>query len=478
MSILDLHADELLGAARNTPYIPQPKPEPKTSFWGALTAAPRGVSAGAAESSGFLADVLGAFGQAYATTYTGDLAGGMSDVQRQQTAEARAQMQKGLEWSSEAGDLFRGVADSYRPDPRTASTAERLVFDFSRFATKAIGYSVAAGPVAGAGLVAADEGLTAADALKRQGVDLGTRTAVGAVQGIGAGLGVLLPASGATLAGTAGLVAAGGPGSFIAQQAITREILKAADFGHLADQYDPFDPVGLAVATLVPAGFGAYGLRRSRLAAEAAKVTPEQVDAALVAHQTEVRDASTLAAPDDLAGQARHADALARAEDQMAAGEPVAVEVPPQVLAEPMQKFADDLVAGTRAADAEARSMGLTPEKVTRADVAPPPLDAEAKPAGAPPKPAADAAANPKATAAMLDAGEVPPPQPADVAAMTARLTELQTQNPDLQVMLDGMDKPAKLSDFLAAVQREADDMRADAPDFMTAAECFLSFGA
>ena len=66
---------------------------------------------------------------------------------------------------------------------------------------------------------------------------------------------------------------------------------------------------------------------------------------------------------------------------------------------------------------------------------------------------------------------------PEEVAAATARLAEIQAQFPDLEVMLDGMDKPQKLSDFLASVQREADEMRSDAPDFEVAANCFLTMG-
>ncbi|MFX6949717.1 hypothetical protein ABTH81_21820, partial [Acinetobacter baumannii] len=51
------------------------------------------------------------------------------------------------------------------------------------------------------------------------------------------------------------------------QQAATRSILQNAGYDKIAEQYDPFDPVGLAVATLIPAGFGAYasrGLRGAR----------------------------------------------------------------------------------------------------------------------------------------------------------------------------------------------------------------------
>jgi hypothetical protein len=323
MSILDLHADELAQTAANTRYIPQPKP-PASKFnaWRTTTAVPRGAAGGSAEAAGFWSDVMGAFGQAYATTEPARPMFG-ADLNAKETEAARQKMLKeGLDFSSETGDIFREVARSYRPDHQSAHLAESLLYDLSRFATKAVGYSVLGGPWAGAGFTAADEALAASDELKRQGVDLHTRTKAGAVQGGAAGLGVVLPIAGKTWAQTAGLVALGGPGTFVASQAITREILKDADYSKLADQYDPFDPVGLTVSTLVPAAFG-VAARRARVSREA---PPQPVtDAALVANQQAARDASSLARPEDLAGQAAHDDALAKAEQQLAAGEPVRV---------------------------------------------------------------------------------------------------------------------------------------------------------
>jgi hypothetical protein len=44
-------------------------------------------------------------------------------------------------------------------------------------------------------------------------------------------------------------------------------------------------------------------------------------------------------------------------------------------------------------------------------------------------------------------------------------------------VMLDGMDKPMPLAEFMAAVRAEADEMLADAPLVQLAAECALVNG-
>jgi hypothetical protein len=338
MGILDVHADELINAARNAPRIPPPRPSPKFNAWGVATAAPRGLAAGAAESGGFFADVTGAFGQVLAATDARP--GGMFSAESPETERARQKMlREGVDYSSEAGDLLRGVSSGYRPDAATASTAERIVFDFSRVASKAVGYTVAGGPVVGPLLTGADEGMAAADELRQQGVDLATRTKAGAVIGGVTALGVGLPMAGTTLAQTAGLVALGGPISFTGQQAAVRGILQSAGYDKIGEQYDPLDPVGLAVSTLLPAAFGAYGLRRARARAEqpaggtevapqpteAPAASPETVDAARVALAVEQRQGTSLARPDDLRGQQAHDAALTKAEQQIAAGERVEV---------------------------------------------------------------------------------------------------------------------------------------------------------
>lgn len=609
MSILDLHADELAAASRNTLYTP-PKPVERSKWngWKATTAPVRGVVSGVAESAGFWSDVTGAFGQVLAAT---DARTSMFGSEIKSDARDKLVTQ-GVDYSSEAGDIFRNVARSYRPDAQTAHMAETLLYEIPRFAVKAVGYSVAGGPVVGAGLTGADEALQASDELKQQGVDLETRAKVGAVQGVGAALGVVLPVAGKTLAQTAGLVALGGPATFMAQQAITRDILKSADYSKIADQYDPFDPVGLAVSTLIPAGFGAYALRR---AAKAPKNAPPQaeVDAALVAHQQEVRDAHSLADPADLGGTAKHEAALAKAEEQMAAGErvsvakeivtpvqreanfrawfdgsrvvtpegapmvlyhgtgadiaqfqvsdrgefgggiyltpdtsgasdyatyrgqgpanvlPVYVSIknpagaaeasqvaswkgeenaraelirrgydgvvdmrsgqvvafyPEQVksaignsgrfdptspsLTDPLPAFAERVTKAAKAAEKEAKASGLVSPKPTKAEVTPAP-EATGKPAAKPPaKPVESAKAD----------GDQPVPMPEEVKAQETRLAEIEQELPDLTVMMDGMDSPMKLSDFLASVKKEADLMREDAPDFDVAANCYLTRGA
>lgn len=328
----------------------------KFSVWKTLTAAPRGVGTGANETAGGIADVLGAFGQTMAAT---DARSGMFSTQtpeqrKQETQARRKMLDEGLEFN--AGDDFRQQARQWMPDAATSHVAEQTVFGLTRFGTKAVAGAAVAGPVAGAGLVGLDEALTTADDLKRQGVDPLTRSQVGAVVGLTSALGVALPVAGNTATQTAALVAVGGPLSFMGQQAATREILQAADYTQLADQYDPLDPVGLAVSTIIPAGFGMWAMRGVRMRAagktadtpelapdrnpapegdaaraqdpaqtEPLRPTPEQVDAARVEMLTQNIERAGLHSADDARAAAMHLDAFARAADDLSAGRRVDV---------------------------------------------------------------------------------------------------------------------------------------------------------
>ena len=65
----------------------------------------------------------------------------LTPEQRRQADEQRVKLlTEGIDYSSPAGDLFRDVARSSAPDPQTAHVAENLLYQFPRFATKAVGY--------------------------------------------------------------------------------------------------------------------------------------------------------------------------------------------------------------------------------------------------------------------------------------------------------------------------------------------------
>lgn len=288
MGILDAYQDSTDTALRvmaTQPLTPEPV-TPKHSTWSAPF---RAVAAGAAEVAGNVMDTAGAFGQVSAAA--GGLTPGFDPdaaKNRNATVEAFDKLKTdGINWrTDEAQQAYKFGAD-LRPDPLTAGTAENIVFGLTKGLTKAIGAAATLGPVGGAAAFGVSEGLTTAEDLANQGVDQQTRSKVGAVTGAMSAAGVVLPVAGKTLAQTAGLVLVGGPASFMAQQQATRSILENANYGEIAKQYDPLDPVGLTVATLLPAGFAAYAKRGGF----GPKATPEAIDAAMVQNITARADA-------------------------------------------------------------------------------------------------------------------------------------------------------------------------------------------
>lgn len=634
MSLLGTYSDSLALAATSTVALPKPAPQPRLSLWGLTTAAPKGAAAAGAERAGFASDVLGAFGQVLGA-YPEAMGASVSGEQRKQADEARQKLlTEGMDFSSEAGDLFRGVAREYRPDAKTASTAENVVFGLTRGLAKIAGDVVTLGP-AGTILSGLDEATMVADDLKQEGVPLGARSAAGAVQGGFMAGGAVLPMAGQTLKATAALYLAGGPAGFVAQQAITRHILENAGQDKAAAQFDPFDPVGLAVASIIPLPFAHYSLKANRAAqAEAFRTgpvpseptplanriaeayAPEHVDAARVLQLVEQRRSTNVGDPADLPAMARHEAALARAEEQIAAGERVSVadEAPdpwnaPRALPEPAL-VADDLRmmgqaaywaqtggsilrdprtaidptspsahmegdvvgrttwipaqewfgrmrqylgrdglsnqddiqaaiekaiqgqplkakeqrtvdyirhelddmhdqiaksfwippdeaqmlagesfgAGLSRSDAPdianvARAAEMDPDAVERAAMQYENDDAgfmsevqriidasrPEQPAQVPSSSIGEGGAIPREAQTGKEAGAT-----AETQAVASRLAEVSAKFPELQVMLDGMDSPQKLADFLASVKAEADEMNADAPLLQVAAECAL----
>lgn len=300
MGLLDAYQDSTDTALRVMAARPlEPESPAKQSAWkmpyssvgdyvrNQLTI-PRALAAGAAEVAGNVMDTAGAFGQVAAAA--GGLTPGFDPdaaKNRNATVEAFDKLKTdGINWrTDEAQQAYKFGAD-LRPDPLTAGTAENIVFGLTKGLTKAIGAAVTLGPVGGAAAFGVSEGLTTAEDLANQGVDQQTRTKVGAVTGAMSAAGVVLPVAGKTLAQTAGLVLVGGPASFMAQQQATRSILENANYGEIAKQYDPLDPVGLTVATLLPAGFAAYAKRGGF----GPRATPEAIDAAMVQNLTVARD--------------------------------------------------------------------------------------------------------------------------------------------------------------------------------------------
>jgi hypothetical protein len=341
-----LYQDSTNRALDDLQARPGRPPEPNPGmFAGLLSAAPRGVASGGIKVGAAQANVAEGFG----TVIGAFDPFGASIINRRDpelVARERADALKRIEdnrlLQSEVADALRAQTRAIRPDPATTGFAAQAVFGVTDFVTQAAASYTMGGPLAAAGGTALSEGGASFDELRTQGVDAKTAAKVAAVRGTAAAVTVALPVAGTTLARTAGLVAAGGPGTYIAENLAAREILKAADYSRLAEQTDPFDPLGLTVATGAAAlfGFGSYYLRGLRAArqADAARAegapaeapgqrvpTPDEVDAAHVVLAREVADSQTLARPGDLAGDAVDAAARERAEVQLATGERVEV---------------------------------------------------------------------------------------------------------------------------------------------------------
>lgn len=311
--------DAALATMATLPLDPV-KPEPKHSGW---TVVPRFVAAGLSEVGANAVDLINAHEQVSKTMRqeprdsfnlfesSGEASRRMA-INDAKIAEARKKLeQDGIDWRSQEAKPLYDYAESLRPDPVTAGKAEQIVFGVGKGLTKAVGGAVVLGPVGGAAAFGASEGMTASEDLARQGVDLETRTKVGATVGALNTVMAALPVAGNTVAKTIGLAVVGGPGSFIVQQQATRSILENANYDELAQQYDPLDPTGLAISTLFPIGFGAYAMRGARTARAAApdivapkpgevapvahdvavKATPDEIDAAMVHNLTIARDA-------------------------------------------------------------------------------------------------------------------------------------------------------------------------------------------
>lgn len=279
--------DSVVEMMARQPLTPEEKP--KHSAWSVI---PRALAAGGAEVGAMALDVAGAYGQTMAATgaNANPLIPDDAATRKERLDTFDKLKTEGIDWRGEESQQAYSYARDLRPDTETATVAENIVFGLTKGLTKAIGGGVVLGPVAGAATFGASEGMTTAEDLAVQGVDQATRTKVGAVTGVINAAGMALPVAGQTLGQTAALVAVGGPGSFVAQQAASRALLENADYHEQAQQFDPLDPTGLALATLLPAGFAAWA-KAGAMKTAAPKVTQDQADAVMVHNLTAAADA-------------------------------------------------------------------------------------------------------------------------------------------------------------------------------------------
>jgi hypothetical protein len=516
MGLGDLYQQDVdagLGAMAQRPLPPAPKEE--RSAWGAPW---RAVKSAAAEVIGSTADVLGAYGQVMAGT---DAPLGSPEHQK---------LRAGADLSSETGDLFRGVAHDLRPDPMTASTAEQVVYGVVRPLAKLVGGGALLGPFGLAG-AAAEEGFTQADELRQEGVDLGTRSKVGALTAAATFGGAALPLAGSTLGRTAALYLAGGPGGFMAQQAATRAILERADYASIAQQYDPLDPMGLAISALIPLPFAAHGamrvMRGRGAEAPPVRIEPTMVDESRNLHTNAVDETAVLHepafsdtqpavhVPNEVvdAAMVHNLSRLQDAHEAVAAegtvryyhgGAPEGVDGPLWFTSElrDAQGWAGrgdgmgiwyvDVPASHPARGGEPEFGVLPPSRVEfppeiarqrqvlQEPARPPAVEA------APPKPAAPSEGNPLDAATLTRTEPAAPKDrtPEHVASVTERAAQIEAEKPDTVVRHDDAGKPVTAAEEMARIRQEIaegtdiDLGTLDADLVRVAAACALSTGA
>ncbi|CAM5183754.1 hypothetical protein CDEF62S_04668 [Castellaniella defragrans] len=412
---------------------------------------------------------------------------------------------------SEIARGFRDRARDYAPDPAEVGTAGQIVHGVAASLAKAGLYSLT-GPAAPV-LFGADVGINRAQELTDQGVDGGTAALAGLASGVAGGVGMRLPAAlGATRLQSAGIGAVINPVLNIAEVGGIRALLDHADYGEIAAQYQPFDPLTLAVSSLTGAAFGAAF--HAKAGGVKPTLTPDEHAAALTMNEVKTREGDTLARADIQAANSA-ADAQARARTQLDAGEPVTVaervEADPQqvqaarrrVVDSPVDESPEAVRPGETVGEAVARGMDGAVDVLPLAgrEVQGGPVQAAAAPTGtgeglpqamptgspvdtpaAQLQALADGAAAPGLVRQVVEAvgalfgrqAEAAPARRADTPEQ-AQAFEIAARNPDAVIRMDdGSD--VRMADLLA----RADDIQATAKTesaaFDAAVSCALRF--
>ncbi|UQP02230.1 lytic transglycosylase domain-containing protein [Burkholderia multivorans] len=273
MPIDSLYADQTASFLRgqNQIDVPEAPTYPSTSITSIARAVGRGVAQGGTALFGAASDLAAGLSEIYVDPDALTLnPQAQADADKQVNA-AIAKQRAGHLFESPLGTRAYDLSDTFKPDPTRTTAIDQTVQGVVSGLTQIVPAAVLGGPLAGAAVGGTSIGMSRAEDLKRQGVDVGTRTAVGAVEGALTAAGAVLPVAGSTLPRTIGLVAAGGPGAAIAQASIEKAILRNADYDHLADQIDPLDPVNIAASTFMAGVFaGAHTVATARTARQTA----------------------------------------------------------------------------------------------------------------------------------------------------------------------------------------------------------------
>jgi hypothetical protein len=212
---------------------------------------------------------------------------------------------------------------AYKPDPHTVGFAGQLLHGFAdTLGTAALNVQDNWLP----NLVAAATTDTFAKSQTAvhiaEGMDPATAASVGSTEGVGAGLGLVLPAG---MAGNLGVRAASGAGvNFVmgaGQRAIIQNTLEKAGYADMAKQYAPFDGASMATDIAIGALFGGLLGERAHTKGIA---KPTDLDTALTMNNAAHVELGTAPGiPADPAARQAHVDAVNAALESLMKGEEV-----------------------------------------------------------------------------------------------------------------------------------------------------------
>lgn len=266
MGLLDVHADGIRQAFDFSLRAPVPD-EPPASFNAASFAGAGFKALGRAglETAANFADLGAALQQ-------GDInalpAATLTDAQRAARLEEHQRLKGQFQ---DFGASMRLRSAELAPDPLTAHRADQVMSGVGTSVVRAAGAIATTGPVGGSVIFGAGEGDTTYHEAIDRGIDPATAAKLAATTGVISGLTAGVPAVGSTVARTLGIAAAAGPGSYVAQEFISRKILQSAGLPDEAAMHDPTDPLGLALSIALPgvaAGLHIRGLAKQKSLAD------------------------------------------------------------------------------------------------------------------------------------------------------------------------------------------------------------------
>lgn len=254
MGLLDVHAAGIQNsfdfALRNPAAA-----EPPASFnlWSFGSAGFGGIKRG-------LTTDLGANVADFAKLYQGEEATNPLETEAQQRERDadRAQRTQALSQLN-AGLRLRSAEQA--PDPLSAHRADQVISSLGAGLGRAVGSVATMGPIAGGVVFGSAEADTAYHEARDAGVDEQTALKLAGTTGVFSGVTAGLPAVGSTIPKTLGLIAATGPGSYVASEVIAKKILQSANYNEQAALHDPTDPLGLALSIAIPGVIGGLHIR-------------------------------------------------------------------------------------------------------------------------------------------------------------------------------------------------------------------------